>query len=183
MLKKVSIISIFAFALFCFIVNPALAQNPFAGKPKGLSGQAGVSNIGLLNLFQKDSITWEIVEDGAWGKMKYNLSGELFDFVFNGHQLESGSTYALIYYPNPWPGDGLICLGVGMADEYGDVHIQGKMATGDLPAAGDEGAKIWLVLESDVECGNDSGNPQMIGWNPDRYLFEYNLITFVATDE
>jgi hypothetical protein len=180
MLKKVSIISVVAFALFCFIVNPALAQGPFVGKPKGLSGQAGVSNIGLLNLFQKDPSTWEIIEDGAWGKMRYNLSGELFDFVFNGHYLETGDKYALIYYPDPWPGTGLICLGVGMADDYGDVHIEGKRDTGDLPTAVDlnDGAKIWLVLQSDVNCDSQS----MIGWTPEEYLFEFDLISFEDTE-
>jgi hypothetical protein len=188
MLKKVSIISVFAFALCCFIVNPVFAQGPFVdvGTPgkgwvKGPSGQAGKSNIGHLYLHEKDPTSWEIIEDGAWGKMRYNRSGELFDFVFNGHHLVPGTMYALIYYPDPWPGEGLICLGVGMADEYGDVHIRGKIATGSLPIEDDEndGAKIWLVLQSDVECDSQL----MIGWNPGEYLFEFDLISFEATQD
>jgi len=138
---------------------------------KGKTGQAGKSNIAHLYLHEKDPETWEIVEPGAWGKMKYNMLGDEFDFVFNGHDLkgEIGTEYTLIYYPDPWPGTGLICLGTGTVDEFGDVHIMGSVDTGDLTDA-----KIWLVLSDDVDS-------VMTGWNPTEYLFEYDLITF--TDE
>jgi len=147
---------------------------------KGPHGQAGKSNIAHLYLFEKDPSTWEIVEDGAWGKMKYNLAGSEFEFVFNGHGLEPGYEYTLVYYPDPWPGNGLICLGDDTANDDGNVHIMGSVDTGDLPASGDEndGAKIWLVLSSDVDCENQ----YMIGWHPTEYLFEHNLITFDDTD-
>jgi len=151
-------------------------ENRGGGKHKG---QAGKSNIAHLYLYEKDPDTWEIVEDGAWGKMKYNLAGSTFDFVFNGHGLEPGYEYTLIYYLDPWPGNGLICLGDGTANGDGNVHIMDSVDTGDLPASGDEddGAKIWLVLSNDVDCG-----VKMIGWNPTEYLFEHNLITFDDTD-
>ncbi|MFC1948545.1 hypothetical protein ACFLXY_11580, partial [Chloroflexota bacterium] len=144
----------------------------------GKTGQAGNSNIGHLYLYEKDPGSWEIVEDGAWGKMKYNLSGETFDYVFNGHGLEPGCEYTLIYYPDPWPGEGLICLGEGTADKGGNVHIKGSKDTGDLPMTGDDnhpdGAKIWLVLSEDVDCDEQ----EMTGWTPCEYLFEYDLITY-----
>jgi len=147
----------------------------------GKTGQAGKSNIAHLYLHEKDPDTWEIVPDGAWGKMKYNLSGSTFDFVFNGHDLEIGLEYTLIYYPDPWPGTGLICLGSGTVNEEGDIHIAESVDTGDLPIATDEnlGAKIWLVLSDDVDCEN----AEMIGWTPIEYLFEYDVITFDDTDE
>jgi hypothetical protein len=149
---------------------------------KGPSGPAGKSNVGHLNLFEKDPATWKIVEGGAWGKMTYNLSGPEFEFGFNGHGLEAGVEYCLIYYPDPWPGKGLICLGCATANGGGNVRIAGSVNTGDLPAEGDEnedGAKIWLVLAEDVDCEA----AQMIGWNPTEYLFEEALITFDDTDE
>ena len=149
---------------------------------RGKTGQAGKSNVGHLYLVEKDpSGEWPVVDGGAWGKMKYNLSGSTFNFVFNAHGLEADTDYTLIYYPDPWPGDGLICLGTGTANTNGDVHIKARVNTGDLPAEADEndGAKIWLVLSSDVECDNSG----MIGWNPTEYLFEYDLITFDDTDE
>ena len=146
---------------------------------KGPNGQAGNSNIAHLYLYEKSGDPdWIIVEDGAWGKMKYNLSGEEFKFVFNGHGLEAGIDYTLIYYPDPWPGDGLICLGSGTVNDEGNIHIADSVDIGgDLPISGDTnaGAKIWLVLTSDVDCDGQL----MIGWSPDDYLFEYDLITFI----
>jgi len=150
----------------------AIAQGPH--------GQAGGSNEAHLYLHEKDPNTWEIIEDGAWGKMKYILEGTTFDFVFNGHGLEPEEEYNLIYYPDPWPGSGLICLGFGIANNGGNIHIQASVDTGDMPAEYDDnypdGAKIWLVLSEDVDCEN----AQMVGWNPTEYLFEHNLIIFNA---
>jgi hypothetical protein len=40
------------------------------------------------------------------------------------------------------------------------------------------GAKIWLVLSSDY----DSGSNSMTAWNPNEYLFEYNLIKYDDTN-
>ena len=148
----------------------------------GKTGQAGKSNTAHLYLYEKDAVTWDIVEDGAWGKMKYNMSGDEFDFVFNGHGLEPGADYTLIYYPDPWPGTGLICLGSGIVNEEGNIHIAESIELDtDLPIEDDEndGAKIWLVLSDDVDCEN----AEMIGWTPTEYLFEYDLITFNAASE
>ncbi len=157
--------------------------------PKGPSGPAGKSKIGHLYFYEKDPSDWSIMLDGAWGKMQYNWRGPAFKFVFNGHDLEPEKDYTLIYYPDPWPGTGLICLGSAISNEEGDVHIMGSPDTGDLPTIDDlnhpentghaecietstciEGAKIWLVLSSDVDC--DSPPTAMIGWNPTEYLFE-----------
>ncbi len=148
---------------------------------KGPHGRAGKSNIAHLYLYEKDPASWEIIEDGSWGKMKYELSKETFDFVFNGHNLTPFENYTLIYYPDPWPGDGLICLGSDSACENGSVHIAEKVDTGSLPIDADnnEGAKIWLVLSSDVDCDLQ----KMISWTPESYLFEYDLIQFEDTEE
>jgi len=150
---------------------------------KNSSNGAGRSKQAHLYLFEKDPTTWEIVENGSWGKMKYTREGSTFDFIFNGHELEINQSYTLIYYPDPWPGIGLKCLGSDISNEEGNIHIKESVDTGELPAFGDEnyreGAKIWLVLSSDVDCENAT----MIGWNPTEYLFEYDLITFYDTDE
>jgi hypothetical protein len=142
----------------------ALTVGVLAGK----DGQAGKSNITHLYLYEKDPDTWNIVEGGAWGKMKHNLSGSTFDFVFNGHGLDAGVDYTLIvYYGTDWPGTG-ICLGSGTANEDGDVHIMGSESTGDL-----NDAKIWLVMTDHHDCGTG-----MNTWSPEDYLFENDLITF-----
>ncbi len=101
------------------------------------NGRAGKSNVAHLYLYEKDSSDWSIVDGGAWGKMKYNLSGPAFDYVFNGHGLVPGDDYTLIYYPDPWPGTGLQCLGTGVANGGGNVNISGAVETGTLPTTSD----------------------------------------------
>jgi len=171
MYRKLTIVTVIAVVMGLLVV-PVFAKGP--------SGPAGKSNVGHLYLYEKDA-DWEIVEGGAWGKMKYNLSGSTFDFVFNGHSLPVGQDYTLIYYPDPWPGSGLICLGSGTVNEDGNVHIKELVDTGGLPNETDAnaGAKIWLVLSSDVDCGE----LEMIAWDPAAYLFEYDLITFDEKDD
>jgi hypothetical protein len=180
MFKKAAILAVVVAVIGITFVSPVSAGRP--DRVKGPSQQAGNSHIGHLYLHEKDPETWEIIEDGAWGKMRYNVDGPTFDFVFNGHGLEMGIDYTLMYYPDPWPGQDLICLGEGTADFDGNVHIRGDVDTGDLPAMYDEnypdGAKIWLVVSDDVDCMMN----QMIGWNPTEYLFEFDLITFDDTD-
>jgi hypothetical protein len=160
-----------------------------------LAAPAGKSNVAHLYLYQKTYVAsgdWPIVEGGAWGKMKYNLSGEEFEFVFNGHGLVPGTEYTLIYYPDPWPVSGLICLGDGIVNDGGNIHIAESVETGNLPAESDDncpyGAKIFLVLSSDVNCENRD-MPSWTGpWSGNHdginiYLFEGELITFVDTSE
>lgn len=163
-------------------VVAALVIAGFAGVAvaHGPSQQAGHSNVAHLNLYEKNPDTWNIVEDGAWGKMTYNTEGPTFDFVFNGHGLEAGTEYTLIYYPDPWPGKGLICLGAGTATEEGDIHIMNTVDTGDLPKEYDNNdkAKIWLVLSEDVDCDEQV----MTGWNPTEYLFEEKKISYTDTE-
>jgi hypothetical protein len=127
---------------------------------------------------------------GAWGKMQYKLSDPIFKFEFEGHglkTLEPDRSYTLIYYPDNGSGSGLIYLGSDVADKHGNVHIAGSLDTGDLPAPYDmnyytnpPGAKIWLVPSSDI-CFRSQVNfsaPYMKAWNPDKYLFGDELITF-----
>ncbi|MFH1313834.1 MAG: hypothetical protein ABIJ00_11500 [Candidatus Eisenbacteria bacterium] len=180
MFNKVAVPAVVVMMIVALLAGSALGKS--AGRAKGPSGREGNSHIGHLYLHEKDPVSWEIIEDGAWGKLKYNTYGPTFDFVFNGHGLEATVDYVLIYYPDPWPGAGLICLGEGTADLDGNVHIKADVDTGDLPVIADEnypgGAKIWLVLADDVDCFMN----EMIGWNPTEYLFEFDLITFDDSD-
>lgn len=116
-------------SLSLLIVTPSFAKGP--------SAPAGKSNIAHLNLYQKNLSDWSIVPGGANGKMTYNQSGPAFDYVFNGHGLVPGDDYTLIYYPDPWPGTNLRCLGTGTANGGGNVNISGAVATGSLPTTSD----------------------------------------------
>lgn len=173
MKKNVFVLAVVVVLISLLTFSTALA----AGK----NGVSGKSNVGHVYLYEKTPMStgaWPIVEGGAWGKMNYKLFEDTLDFVFNGHELPIGQEYTLIAYKEPWPGVGLIILGSGSSNEYGDVHIMGT--SGALPVSSyptdtsDEytgcGTKIWLVLAADVTAGG------MVGWRPDAYLFEGDLI-------
>ena len=179
-MRKIIIILVTC-SLAVALAGTGIASAAIDGKDvglRGIMGQAGKSNNAFIELWEKDSETWEINTEGAWGKLKYSLTGTTFFFHFNGHGLEPGSEYALIYYPDPWPGTGLIVFGSDIADEEGNVHIMGSVDLEALPIEADEneGAKTWLVLADDV------GEEEMVGWNPVEYLFEYDLIIFNPED-
>jgi len=159
------------------VLGLGLLVGTWASAQNGPSQNAGKSNKGHLYLFEKTGEPdWDIVDEGAWGKMQFNRSGPTLDFVFNGHRVSDGEDYTLIYYPDPWPGNGLICLGTGTGNSENDVHIKGSVdPEADLPDlivdSNEDGAKIWLVLSSDVDCVSQN----MIGWQPGEYLFEGEL--------
>jgi len=164
------------------IQNMVQNRNEY-GYAEQTGNQKELSNALHLYLYEKDA-SWNVVGGGAWGKMDYYPEGTTFKFVFNGHELEPGTNYSLIYYPDPWPGRKLICLGEGIAaDNDGNVNVLGDPDTGDLPAEFDDnypyGAKFWLVLADDVDCVGKL----MTGWHPVEYLFEENLIIFNDTND
>ena len=178
-MKKFLIIAVVVAMMTALIAAPVMA----AGK----NGPSGKSNVGHVYLYEKDPTTWDIVEDGAWGKYNYKLSGEgdltEVSGVFNGHGLDADVDYSLIYYPevapNPWLAGGynVTVIGSSMANEDGDVHITGTAVIGGpdtQPVIGDyegeTGDKIWLVLSSDLT------GSVMTGWTPGEYLFESALI-------
>ncbi len=141
----------------------ALALNAVqAVKPNGPAAYNGLnkgkSDIGHLELYQKNLTTWQPVEDGAFGRMTFNES----DFVFNGHGLKTKTDYTLIRYNDPWPGK-TVCLASGTSNDEGNLHLRGAMQEG--------GPKVWLVLSGDVKCGD-----KMVGWHGADYLFEYDLL-------
>ena len=190
-----------------------------------LAGDRGENMVGSLFLFQKCDPSlipdteaenpqfdsngcplpgngpWPIFsENRRWGQMKYNLLGENFRFSFQGKRLLPETDYTLIYYPDEWPGKGLVCLGSNMSNPNGNLHIAGNLEIlSGLPApydknfnpvapSGAAGAKIWLVPAADVQCeaageidaetGMQAEPTQMLGWNPASYLFEANLIVY-----
>ena len=139
--------------------------------------RSGASQLGQLSFYQKDPASWNIVEGGASGKMKFSSFGGEFDFVFNGHCLQPGAAYSLIFYPGPWRGAGLSILGADVADKAGSIHITGSVAGG--LAWGGSASSLWLVRSSDVnaeEC-------RLIGWKPEHYLFGHDMLTFDDSGE
>lgn len=137
-------------------------------------------NLEYLRLVQKDPGDWSVVKGGARGLLRYTRTGPMFIFRLHARGLSPNTSYTLIYYPDPWPGNGLICLARGTADYHGYLrHVVGAVKIkGGLPGEFDQnypnGAKTWLVRSDDVDCAGK----MMVDWNPGEYLFEYNLITY-----
>ena len=163
------------------VVTGAVLISLLAGSAVMASGKSNAD----LYLYEKDPSNWQIVEDGAWGKLRYNLYGTEFEYGFNGHGLESCTDYSLIYYPEPqttWPW-GVIIIDGGMTNNGGNINLAGSVDLGmDLDGPADPynpegGAKIWLVLTADINASS-----QLQGWNPTEYLFENNLIKYDDTN-
>jgi len=160
----------------------------FAVKPAGPSSSNGLDKgkNDHLYLYEKDPITWDIVEDPVWAKMNINVKKN--KFVCNAHGLTPDEDYLLISYQDPWPGTGSLLLGSGTADEEGNVHIKGTIYYDELPfweytiVEGEEqynvvGSKIWLILAADF----NEATAEMDGWNPSEYLFEFDLLNKIVS--
>lgn len=174
--------------LVAFTTSSVMAGGPSQQKERqrGTIGEVGNSNVGFVLLVEKTG-DWDVVVDGAWGKLKYNLAGPEFEYVFNGHGLDSEVGYSLIHYPEPrgttWPWP-VHVIDSGTANRGGNINLVGSIDLGmDLsndPCGGGEpcpGAKIWLVLTDDI-----STDGELTGWNSTEYLFENNTIIYDDTN-
>jgi len=135
----------------------------------------------LLTLDNKDQQLWNpITGDGINGVLRYNPSGDNFDYSFTGVAPVGNANYSLIYAKDPWPQTGSLLIGSGNSDPSGAISLSGPVDLGtDLPATGDantSGAKIWLVLSSDFN------GTQMTGWHLSSYLLETHLIQYDDTN-
>lgn len=193
-MKRLLVLGVVLVLIAGIVATPVLA--------KGKNGPAGKSNIGHLYLYEKWAHAdwdWEILDGGAWGKMKYNLSGPEFCFVFNGHGLQPNTDYSLIYYADPWPGDNPGALiASGMTNQGGSIHLTGCFdLKKNLPDPTDynypDGAKIWLIPSDYYDPDTNSITAWPSPYNaddgvptwqaaPTGWLFEHNLITFDDTD-
>lgn len=168
---------LFAIGLVVFLIAmtaiPAIAQD---GEPKAppRTRVHGKSNVGHLLLVKKTQDPWNPIWPEAFGVLKYNRWGPEFEYHFNGHKLQPDTDYSLIYYPEPqttWPWP-VTVIDSGMSDLDGNIHLKDSFNFNmDL-----NDDKIWLVLSGDIVEGSLSG------WNPDAYLFEYDLISYNDTD-
>src|SRR5512136_2639883 len=87
------------------------------------SGRPEPKLDGELYLYEKNPSSGSIVRGGAWGKMSYAREGPAFEFVFSGYRLRPGVSYTLMYFPDPWPAEGLICLATATGDSEGTVQV------------------------------------------------------------
>lgn len=206
-MKKIAIFMVFV--MLTVFVSSAMARHNADEQKRH---QCHVPMIGKLFLFQKcdengcpeeGNGPWPILQTGRWGQIQYNLLGNKFRFSFEGKKLVPDTDYTLIYYPDPWPGNNLICLGTAKSNRAGNLQIRGEkeilvddgsgvLVNSGLPASYDAnfnpaepsgavGAKIWLVRSDDVQC--TEADSMMINWTPQDYLFEGNLIVYQYSEE
>ena len=152
----------------------------------------GHETVRLENKFVTDD--WHVIDDGTYGDLTFNESGPTFDYSFSGHGLISGTAYSLIYYADPWAGNGMNHLtgkliGSGSTNGSGDLTLSGSPDLDtDLPNSDDKnypgnggteiGAKIIMVLSADYDATNHILNT----WNPSPYLWETSVIFYDDTD-
>ena len=97
----------------------------------------------------------------------------------NGACTGPGQTFTLHVTDNGqaiWPHP-IMLLGLGTANMGGNVHIADNFPFSSIPCSMDfnaPGAKIWLVLSSDLSSSPDG---YITGWQPSEYLFESELLT------
>jgi hypothetical protein len=157
-------------------------------------------SFNTLELENKNTETWQpILGDSKYGLFFYYPSGDVLRYALSGVGLESNTAYSLIYYANPYPGDNpglLITTGTTDADGAIDIPFTDKEIGIDLPTAPDSnmvvahnvppdnydnayGAKIWLVPSY---CYDEDTN-SIISWEPDKFLFETDLINYTDTNK
>ncbi|MBU4332627.1 M73 family metallopeptidase [Patescibacteria group bacterium] len=151
-----------------------------------LGGYGPKGEQAMLTLDNKDE-NWDPVSDDISATLTYKTSGEEFDYSLTGTVQNTDTNYCLIYYADPYPGNGPggtggALIGSELSDGAGNITMSGTPDLGmDLPSADDDnypaGAKIWLV-----PCGEyDQAGNMLTAWNPAEYLFEMQFITYDDT--
>jgi hypothetical protein len=167
-MKKVILLTTVVALLVSLVAVPiviAKGDNPANDKPN------------TLYLYEKDA-EWNIVWDGAWGKMSFKLDETEIDCVFNGHKLEKKTAYSLVSFNGNWPFVTVIASGISNAG--GNINLAGSVDLGAIPTwivdeETQEGYKIWLV--ESVDLSKDANDKDIFNKWPftGTVLWEHNL--------
>lgn len=150
------------------------------------SGDLTTGIVGEVMLSEKDTTTWENLEEKA--TVDYTIVGDKFNYKVDS-DLEG---YVLIYYPDKnsakdWNIDNAVLIGDADSDwttlDLADLPISSDYNIDSDPDYCDmnngfddylhcNNAKLWLMSESDW-------NAKV--WNPTEWLFETDLITYTDT--
>jgi hypothetical protein len=126
---------------------------------------------------------WACDVDGAAATVAYTPEGATFHVQLAGTAPSDGVDYDLVYYPDPYPGNGLICLGSATSDgTTGAITIPwtSNDIGEDLPIPSDTaplgGAKLMLLPSAVVDCDGHATT----GWSCDA-LFGASDATDIIT--
>jgi len=155
-------------------------------------------------LENKDS-SWNLkTGDNIQGTLTYELASDKFNYEFEATGLTASADYSLIYYADKpdrfvaWGGNNPGALiATFTTDSNGDIPATtgSKNLAMNLPHADDanndeydycvsdgynlcHGAKIWLVKSDNY----NATTKEVKTWNPSKFLFETDLITYDDTD-
>lgn len=167
----------------------------------GGGGDGGQSVIGTLILDNKDGTTWQRIADGKYGVFTYNSSGNTLDWTLNVVGLTPSTTYSLIYFADPYPGNkpGALIWSGDSGTGTISVALTSTELNMDLPSAPDSnmlvshagapdnyltplGAKIWLIPSAYY----NSTTKSVTAWNStvvSSILFETDLILYTDTNK
>jgi len=128
-MKKVILLTTVVVLLVSLVTVPIVTA-------KGPSGPAGESNVGHINIVEKDPVTWEVIRDG--GKLTYKLSDGTLDVVLNAKGLVPGDWYLAEVVDKGVDDSGWDVLSpnnyssfYGQANGGGNVHIAFSLDVGD----------------------------------------------------
>lgn len=162
-----------------------------------------------LTLENKDN-NWNVIADNTYATLEFDPVNPTLDYTLTVVGLQTETEYALIYYADDdprfsnWGGDnpGAV-IEIFTTDTNGDYNSVNSVDLGmNIPSLPDwninpipdycdlhngiddydhcKGAKSWIVKTSDLTNGNSL---PLKGWNPNSYLFETDLITYLDCDE
>ena len=130
--------------------------------------EADIYLVGELELSTKNTTDWTVTSD-LEATVYYTFVGEEFHYLVES----SLEDYVLVYYPDVDgnPGSWNIDEAIKVGDATEDWTLSSTI-TEDIPISTDyneDGGKLWLIPSEDWDT-----DPKP--WNPDDWLFEYNLI-------
>lgn len=170
----------------------------------GGSGGVTVEYIDSVHLENKDA-SWNIISgDGIEADVTFGLFGDDFCYDMTATGLTASTDYYLIYKTDnedrfvDWAdnADGTIIVAF-TSDVNGDYEVSNCVSTGDISNVNDwnnappadytqapdyylhkTGGKLWIVTAVDYNDATDF----FVGWNPDNYLFETELVRYFDND-
>lgn len=102
-MKKYLLVALAVTLALSLVVGSVMAAGgPTYDKKSKNNGPCGNSNNGNYWLVEKDA-DWDIVtrdQGGAYGHVKYNLTGSSFDFKLNAHRLDPDTKYQIEFEVN-----------------------------------------------------------------------------------
>lgn len=157
-----------------------IAVSPGAAEGNAIRGSDSASKFERLVLVPDEAAR---SHRRTGGFVIFKRAAPTFNLRVRAHGLRRNEAYTLIYFPDPWPGEQLLCLATGNSNRGGGLQISKRVNLNtSLPAVHDAnhptGARLRLVLTADIDCDGR----RFRDWNPRAYLYETRLIRYTDTD-